>query len=74
MFWTSPHARLLVLVVGSAVALALLPLMSARGERRPAGSRAPTAMVMDAAPGAHAHDRQVYRISLRRVRRDAVAG
>jgi hypothetical protein len=75
MFWTSPHARLLVLVVGSAVALALLSLTSARDARRAEDPSAPTASSSDATPGTHAPDRQAYRISLRHVsQRDVVAG
>jgi hypothetical protein len=75
MFWTSPHARLLVLVVGSAVALALLALTSGRSARRAHDPSAATASVADATPGAHARDRRVYRISLQRASsNDAVAG
>jgi hypothetical protein len=66
MFWTSPHARLLVLVVGSAVALALLAVSPARRERHEHRSPAPTATVSDATPGALAHQRRLARINLRR--------
>jgi len=75
MFWTSPHARLLVLVVGSAVALGLLSLTSGRNARRAEDPSAPIAGVSDVTPGAHARERGVYRVSLRRVPRlDSVAG
>jgi hypothetical protein len=75
MFWTSPHARLLVLVVAAALALALLALTSGRDARRAQVPSAPSASVSDATAGAHARDRQAYRISVRHIQpHDAVPG
>jgi hypothetical protein len=66
MFWTSPHARLLILVVGSAVALALLAISPARRSHPGHGRSAPTATAPVATPGSRAHGRRLYRLSLER--------
>jgi len=64
MFWTSPHARLLALVVGSAVALALLAISPARRTNGVETASTPAAKAADATPGSRAHVRQLYRLSL----------
>jgi hypothetical protein len=64
MFWSSPHARLLVLVVGSAVALALLAISPARRARHEHQSPTPTVTAHDPTPGAWAHQRRLDRSTL----------
>jgi hypothetical protein len=63
MFWTSPHARLLFLVVGSAVALALLAVSPARRGSHEHPRSVQTMTFEDATPGSRAHERRVYLLS-----------
>jgi hypothetical protein len=64
MFWTSPHARLLLLVAASAVALAVLAISPERRTSREPQVSAPTASWQRTTAGSRAHERVLYRVGL----------